>query len=262
VLERGDLRAVTRVVDGQSLVLDDGTEVKLAGILAPRALDVAGVTPDWPPEREAVAALGALALGRTVSIHPIASRTDRYGRRMVHAFVVGGGGGDWLQGRLLSLGHARALSLGDDERCADELLAHERFARTARIGLWANAAYQDRPAYRTRELLRLRSTFQSVSGRVRKVAETKGAIYLNFGTDWLTDFTAGVRTTRTRSGGANWHARLAALEGRRVRVRGWIERRNGPYIEIARMTDIEEIDPPDTARPSDERRAAASTKKD
>ena len=76
------------------------------------------------------------------------------------------------------------------------MLALERGARTAELGLWANAAYAIRPALRSRELMRLRSTFQVVEGRVAAVAEIKGATYFNFGADWHTDFTAGMLRRR------------------------------------------------------------------
>jgi hypothetical protein len=37
---------------------------------------------------------------------------------------------------------------------------------------------------------------------------------------------------------------LQSLEGRDVRVRGWIERRNGPLIELSSLDEIELLNPP------------------
>ena len=78
-------------------------------------------------------------------------------------------------------GLARAYSLGADRGCAAELLAAERAAREARLGVWAEAAYAVRAAEPSAALLRHLATFQLVEGRVVRVATTRGSVYLNFG---------------------------------------------------------------------------------
>ncbi len=88
----------------------------------------------------------------------------------------------------------------------------------------------------------LRSTFQIVEGRVEAIAEVRGAVYLNFGSDWRDDFTAGVVRGRKAAKVANPAFDASALKGKRVRVRGWIERRNGPFIEIVHPGQIEVLD--------------------
>lgn len=247
-LKPGPERTVTAVVDAETLALDDGSELKLAGMLGPRALDVAADVAEWPPEAAAKAALADLVVGRNITAHPVTARSDRYGRLIAHVFVERDGVRQWVQGRMLRDGHARAHDLAGNFVCAEELIAHERQGRELRAGLWSNAAYRERSAFRTRELLRLRSTFQLVTGRVHKVAETKSAIYLNFGADWRADFTAGFKTGRNALATPERTELVRQLEGRMVRVRGWIERRNGPYIEIEHASDIETID--DAAAPA------------
>jgi hypothetical protein len=122
-----------------------------------------------------------------------------------------------------------------------ELLAHERVAREARIGLWSHAAYATRRALRPRAVLRRRNTYQIVEGRVARVAPTKSRTYLNFGTDWRSDFTAGIDARLLRAN-PEWAKSLAALEGRRIEVRGWIEYRNGPFINVEDPSQIETTD--------------------
>jgi hypothetical protein len=87
-------------------------------------------------------------------------------------------------------------------------------------------------------LLRYRSTYQLVEGKVRDAAEVRGRIYLNFGENWREDFTITVQPTNKRvfdEAGM----KLTDLKGRRVRVRGWIERRGGPLIEIYHPSQLE-----------------------
>jgi endonuclease YncB( thermonuclease family) len=241
-LEPGPTRAVSRVIDGETLALDDGSEVRLVGALAPRPPDSGADIAQWPPEREAKAALERLVQGRSVDLAFAAGRrTDRYGRVLAHVFVHEGGSRRWVQAALLAGGHARAYALPGTAGCLPELLAHERLGREQAAGLWANAAYQIRPASRSRELARYRSTFQIVEGRVARVSEARGQLFLGFGEDWRADFTAVVKASeRRRVSGEGGNAKV--LEGRLVRVRGWIERRYGPVIEVHDPAQIEVLD--------------------
>jgi micrococcal nuclease len=245
-LESGRGGLVTRVADSETFVLDDGTEVRLIGALAPHA-PVFADEKTWPPERAATQALEALVLGRNVQLAFAGRRIDRYGRLLAHAFIMRDGERLWVQGELLRHGHARAYGLPGNFTCMTELLAHERIARDDGTGLWANSAYRVRNADRSRDLMRLRNSYQIVEGVVREAADVRGHIYLNFGDNWRNDFTAGIAASVYRDDQA-WHNELKGLTGKRVRVRGWIERRNGPFIEVADRGQIEVIgDDPDTS---------------
>jgi micrococcal nuclease len=233
-LEPGLTRAVARVLDGETLALDDGTEVRLIGALSPRPHEAGADVSFWPPEREAMAELGRLVLGHSIELAFAGRRTDRYGRLLAHVFVLSGTGRVWVQGHMLRTGHARAYSLPDNVACMDELLAHERLARDTRKGLWDHAAYQIRPAERTWDLLRWRSSFQLVEGRVMRVASVRSQVFLNFGDNWREDFTANVRRRLPSS-----NLDFKTLEGRLVRIRGWIDRRAGPAIDIHHPSQIE-----------------------
>lgn len=240
-LQGGPTRAVVRIIDAETVQLDDNLEVRLIGALAPRAPDMRPDAQPWPLEQRAKAALRDLVLGRSVKLAYAGQRFDRYGRLLAHLFLDRGGERTWVQGALLSSGHARAYGLPGSFACMPELLAHERVARAARIGLWSHAAYATRRALRPRAILRRRNTYQIVEGRVTRVAPTKSRTYLNFGPDWRSDFTAGVDARVLRANPA-WAKSLAALEGRRIEVRGWIEYRNGPFINVEDPSQIETMD--------------------
>ncbi len=229
------------IVDAQTLELDDGSQVRLAGIVAP--IPPAFLTADavWPPEAQAIAGLKQLLLGETVELAYAAAYNDRWGRRLAHVFRTDAAGREWVQGWLLRHGHARVDPLPDGLACITELLAHERQGMQADRGLWTNPAYRIRWADAPQRLMRLRNTFQLIEGNVRKVAVTRGRVYVNFGDDWRSDFTAGA-SRQSPAFGKEALAQLQQLEGKRVRVRGWIERRNGPYVELFHPLQIETLD--------------------
>jgi micrococcal nuclease len=250
-LKPGPTRAVVRILDAETVQLDDGREVRLIGALAPRSPDMSPNAQPWPPEQRAEAALRDLILGNSVELAYGAQHRDRYGRLLAHLFVDRGGVRTWVQGELLRTGHARAYGLPGDFACSAELLAHERVARAAQAGLWAKAAYAVRPAFQTRAILRQRNTYQIVSGRVVQVATKRAYTYLNFGKDWRSDFTAGIAAKLVRKNPA-WAKTLAALEGKTVEVRGWIEYRNGPFIEVedkSQIAIVEHRAAPESAAP-------------
>src|SRR5580704_16212044 len=76
---------VASVVDGRTLVLDDGREVRLA------AIEVA--PPNEPLGIAAKSALEALAVGRRIDVRAAGDKTpetDRYGRLFGHVYVTSG----------------------------------------------------------------------------------------------------------------------------------------------------------------------------
>ena len=154
-LTPGPARTVVRIIDGETVGLDDGSEVRLIGALAPRAIDVGAEPGTWPWEGKARDALQALVLGKSVELGFGGERLDRYGRLQAQVYLIEGDQRRWLQGHLLAQGLARAYTLAGNRACADELLAAEQAAREARRGLWAEAAYQVRQADRPAELLAL-----------------------------------------------------------------------------------------------------------
>jgi endonuclease YncB( thermonuclease family) len=214
---------VTAVRDGGTLMLDDGRELRLAGI-------------EIAPGRSAT--LRTLAEGRTLRLERLGAETDRYGRLVAFAALPDDRS---LQQILLEQGLARVSARIGDKACADKLLAAESGARQARRGLWADPNFAPLSSENLSGLEAARGRFALVEGRVLSVRESGATIYLNFGRRWTRDFTVTVfkREQRTFAGDG---LDLKQLEGRRIRVRGWVEKRGGPVIEAAVPEQIERID--------------------
>jgi micrococcal nuclease len=236
-LDPGPTRTVTRILDGETVAMDDGRELRLIGALAPRAIDADAEAGTWPAEAAAMEALRALVLGKSIELRfGAGARTDRYGRLQAHALVIEGGDARrWVQGLLLQQGLARAYALaGGRSSCGMELLAAERPARETRLGLWADAAYQARAADRPAELLRYRATFQIIEGQIVRVGQTRGSLYLNFDRNWRRGFSVSLRRADLEELLGSYAGHPKSLEGRTVRVRGWIEQRGrAPVIDLS-----------------------------
>jgi hypothetical protein len=142
---------------------------------------------------------------------------------------------------LLAGGFARVGGRIGTRECATELLARERAARKAKLGLWAISYYDLLDADNPADVQAKRGRFALVEGKVVSVRESGATIYVNFGRRWTEDFTVTILKRNERSFAAAG-VEPKRLSGRRVRVRGWIEERGGPWIEAARPEQIELID--------------------
>jgi endonuclease YncB( thermonuclease family) len=218
-LARGN---VNRVIDGRSFVLDDGREVRLAGIEVP-ALPL----PQANPLAGGVAArdaLAALAEGDQIVLRRAETASDRYGRVVAYAYTERDGDELFVQGELVGSGFARVGDRIGKRACAADLLRRETTARAARLGLWADPYYEVLNAETPADVLAHQGRFALVEGRVVSVRENGATIYVNFGRHWSEDFTVTVLKRNERNFAAA-RLDLKSLEGKRIRVRGWIEER-------------------------------------
>lgn len=240
---------VTKIVDGDTLVLVDGREVRLTGIQAPK-LSLGRPNFDvWPLAEEARDAAIDLVLGKSVTLRFAGARADRHGRVLAQVFVAREDGGfEWLQEELLRRGLARVYTFSDNRACSEELLKAERAARREERGIWADPFYAILDAADIPVLLERVGRFELVEGRVVSAALVRGRLYLNFGDDYREDFTVTVRERDVKLFGTEepWAsfvggaaADVAALAGRHVRVRGWLDRYNGPEMEATHPEQIE-----------------------
>ena len=222
---------VSAVLDLRTFRLDDGREVRLAGIEPPGDAGAASAP-----------ILGALIAGREVTLHDSDDRPDRYGRQS--AFVFLKGAETPIQSELLAQGTAFASSALTDKACSAALLATEAAARTARRGIWANSTALKNAESRD-DILAWRGRFAVIEGTVLSARLAGAIFYVNFGRQWTRDFAVTISRRRMpafETAGID----LKSLKGKRVRVRGWVERRGGPRIEASHPGQIELVVATDT----------------
>jgi endonuclease YncB( thermonuclease family) len=228
---------VAAVLDDRTLRLADGAEVRLAGLAG---LGDAGDAA-WGKSAaiRAKARLEQLALGRTGVMHSLAE--DRYGRRLAIVTIGGDAGAQTLQERMIASGYALVAANIAQPGCTARFLDAERRARAGGLGLWAEPHYLIQKADRPASLAGVRGRFVLVEGQVLSVNDRGATVYVNFGRRWSEDFTVTIAKRNVRNFTAAGLA-PATLAGRRVRVRGWVDERSGPWIEATGPAQIELAD--------------------
>jgi endonuclease YncB( thermonuclease family) len=220
---------VTAVKDDADLMLRDGRQIRLAGV---------EITREGEAAQAARAFLVTTLANRDVTLRAAGETPDRYGRTEAYVFVTEQGLEGSVQQVMVGRGLARVAARISDRACAAGFLTTESQARQAKRGLWAESRWAVRAAEDPAAILALRGEFAVVEGRVLSVRESGGTIYVNFGRRWTEDFTVTVAKRNERALAAA-ALDLKQLERRLVRVRGVIEERGGPWVEVTRPEQIE-----------------------
>jgi len=238
----GERMRVSEVIDGDTLKLENGLEVRLIGIQAPKLPLGRPNYPHWPLAAEARTALLDLAAGGTVELRYGGLERDRYGRALAHAFTLDEKGAEkvWLQKAMLEKGLARVYSFSDNRACVGRLIEAERKARAAGLGVWHESHYLVRRAHDP-SLRDEKDLYELIEGRVLSVGRAGRTVYLNFGRRWKSDFTGEIDAAAEGDFAAAGFP-VETLEGKMVRLRGWVEQHNGPMVRISHPEQIEVLD--------------------
>ena len=201
--------------DGE-VTLGSGRRLVLADV---RLADRGGAAGIW---------LGSLA-GAPAAVTEIGA-PDRWNR--VAARIATGGAAPVDLAELL-LGEGWAL-VDPGERgalCRPDLLATEASARRRRLGWWAQRDHLldagDLPG-----LTAAAGRFVVVEGRVASVGERRSWTYINLGRDWSRSLTVSI-PKRVWTSLAGRGISATSLARTKIRVRGIVEMRRGPGIELA-----------------------------
>jgi hypothetical protein len=140
-----------------------------------------------------------------------------------------------VQALLLRQGDALVSAEIVDKNCAADLGQAE--ARQAKRGVWADPTVT-KNAESSGDILSGVGRFAVVEGIVLLVRQAGATTYLNFGRNWTRGFAATI-SKRTVPAFESAGIAVRSLENRRIRVRGFVEARPGPRIEVLRVGQIE-----------------------
>lgn len=240
----GDMRnyglvRVIEVVTPQTLKLSNGEIVNLTGIRLPDyTVEYVG-----PFAQTTFKILKDMVEGQEMNMYRTkdqkTGRKNRLGHSLAHLEKQQDKA--WVQGTLVRLGLVQARPTLYNPEMAAQLYALEAQARAEKLGIWSSEVAILTPDDAQNKI----NSFQIVEGRIRSAAIKQNRIYLNFGHNWRTDFTVTVAPENRKhfiKGGFNpldWN-------GRRVRVRGWVQEYNGAMIEIDHPSALEILEPEKT----------------
>jgi len=180
-------------------------------------------------------------VGKTISFQPIARNykgltENRYGYLNGKILMPPHG---WMQRYWIGTGEAVVSGAGPYPQMMHQaLLQAEQEARALKLGRWAH--WTPIQAAET-DAFSARDGFQIIEGQVKEVRKIRGVIYLNFGKDWKSDFTAAISSkNRINFRRADW--KLADLMNKWVRIRGRLRTYNGPYMELIFPEQIEIVE--------------------
>lgn len=212
------------------LRLGDERRLRLVG------LDPAGATPNDPDLGDTGrAALAALLAGKALSAHILSDKVDRWGRLAAMVFSAGETTAGGVAAMAIARGLGRYRPEPDAHPCRDALLSAEADARRDGLGLWRDPYYgvlavDDREAFAERA-----ATIVVAQGRLRQVDTGPFRTKLRFAAPGEVRYGLLVAVVPSkvvkRYGEAG--VRFEALIGRTLRIRGLLDLRFGPQIEIA-----------------------------
>lgn len=216
---------VAAVTSGDSLVLVDGAQVRLAGVEAPHG--------DAPHARESQAALARLVQGQEIELLQGGAGKDPYGRTLAQVRERR----RWIEGELLRQGAVRVRTYADNRAMAGPMLEAEAQARVAGRGLWALAAYRVRLPT---EVGPGDTGLTVVEGRVARAVRDGGRMRLEF-TEDPGGFVVEI-PRRSLDDLAVAGAAPASLVGKLVRIRGGVRMSRGaPTMWVDHPEQIERL---------------------
>ena len=221
---------VATVTEHLEIRLEDGRVLRLAGLDIP--------TSARDGFNAATPARARLAEGwavKSVVVASVAAKPDRWGRWPADLVSPEGVS---VSMELVGAGLARVRPEFETRGCEIERLTAEAAARAAGLGLWNDPDTvldaSDLDALRAND-----GRFVVIEGRVRRVGMGRSRVYVDFGRrDGFTVVVARKAAPAFERRGVV----LSALGGQTIRVRGVLDDRFGPRIELADPLMIEPVE--------------------
>lgn len=195
---------VVEVVTGDMVRLSDGSDLKLAGVTAPKL--------DAPYGEASRERLAKMVLGHEVELLSAGAARDPFDRKVAQLRLAKGR--RWVQGQMLREGAVRVRTFPESRALAREMLRREGEARNARRGLWALPSYRVMIAG---EAAVAPPGFVLVEAQVGQVRTGTDSRRLNLGHGFTAIIPARAIHDFDSAGRSP-----ASLEGRLVRLRGYV----------------------------------------
>ncbi|MBS3951956.1 MAG: thermonuclease family protein [Methylomicrobium sp.] len=209
---------VTKVFDGDTILLVDGRKVRLLGINTPEIAHR-----NQEAEAGGIAAknwLTAQLLNKRIRLVMDVESHDAYDRVLAHVFTDDH---RHINAELVEQGFAAVVIHPPNLEFLDTLLAAQEKAEKSRLGIWRLPEYEvkaadalNRANYRG---------WQRLQGQIESIRWSKKYVYVNLTPQ------VDLRIERKQLG---LFSDLAGLRGKTIEARGWINRRKDHYSMLVR----------------------------
>ena len=224
---------VARVIDGDTLYLQDGRSVRLIGINSPElGYDDKPAEPLAEQARDALKAL--IKPNSKVGLRYGHEQHDRYQRLLAHVYLADGKS---VEAYMLTAGLAAQIVVPPNVDQLDCYHAAEQTARNAGKGVWAGI-YRPVPVV---ELSRKFRGFKIITGRISRVGKSKNSLWLNFpgpASEGSREIMAVRIARKDLPAFTEWQPQ--SLQGKTIIVRGWVyQHKRQQVIRVRHPASIE-----------------------
>jgi len=139
-----------------------------------------------------------------------------------------------VQEELLKNGFAYVYIVDDSELLVNELYNAEKVAIASHAGIWKRKVLTSLEI--KDKTYALKNKFVVIEGKIHNVYEGRKNTYINFEEDWQTDFSISIEKQDTQK---FEELDFNTLIGKNIRVRGFLESYNGPFIKVSHKGQLQ-----------------------
>lgn len=224
---------VINVIDGDTVRLSNGKSLRYIGIDTPEVHIRKNGKFVYAPQEFANQAMEfnrRLVEGKQIRIEFDVVKKDKYGRLLGYCFVDG----KFVNAELIKEGFALLYTFPPNVKYVDTFKVYQAQARKKLKGLW-----QTHEVINSDRAYKYIGKVRSVQGRVLSTYQSKKCVYLNFGTNYKTDFTVVIFSNVIKYFKDKNIDPVSFYKGKTIRVCGKIKEYNGPEIIINMPQEIE-----------------------
>lgn len=201
------LHQVTRVYDGDTIILENNKQVRLLGINTPEI--ESRLRAEEPGGTAAKKWLQNQLQGKQVYLEFDQVKRDKYNRLLAHVFLPDG---KHLNLALLQNGLAAISIIPPNGRYSDKLMQAQQYAEKHNLGIWSMPEYQSRPIS---EIAKHTKGWQRFTGTPAAIKKNRKFTRLLFNDK--TDI-------RVANNNIRLFPDLAVYVGKKLEIRGWVAR--------------------------------------
>ncbi len=227
---------VLEVIDGDTVRLSNGKLLRYIGLDTPEVRLKKGEGFIYSPQPFALEAKEynrKLVEGKLVRIEFDVKRKDKYARLLGYCFV----GDIMVNAKLIEEGFAVLYTYPPNVKYADLFRDLQTQARQQKKGLWGSYEVIDQVQAGS-----YINQIRTVRGRVLNTFKSAKCIFLNFGSNYKTDFTVVIFNNSLQSFYDKGIDPVTFYKGKVVEVSGRIKEYNGPEIIVNSPFEIEVIE--------------------